>query len=201
MQGDAAVGQAARRTVLQVAPNGAAYVCKLGAYLMVPPCVEGDFKEVVPFTLPDKAVVQDGPLAARHLVVVSPGLIGALVAGKPMRQGSLVAGRSLRRYGPVGLPHLFVAGKHRAQAAQRLACAGKDDNPADGTVQPVHHTQEDLAGLVVLLLQVSLYGFGQGGVARLVALGDFACRLGDDDAMVVLVEWQHPTCSFRHRPG
>ena len=40
MEGDAAIGETAGGTVLKVATDGTADVCKLGAYLVVSACLE-----------------------------------------------------------------------------------------------------------------------------------------------------------------
>ena len=48
-------------------------------------------------------------------------------------------------------------------------------------------TKEDLAGLVVLLLDVRLDGLGEGRVARLVALHNLAARLVDGYDMIIFV--------------
>ena len=55
----------------------------------------------------------------------------------------------------------------------------------------MHHTEEYIARLVVLLLDIFLHRIGQRLVAGLVALYDFAAALVDYDNVIVLVDYLH----------
>ena len=86
--------------------------------------------------------------------------------------------------------HLAL-GEHAVKAGQGLRRAGEDDEAADGAVETVDDAEEDLAGLLVFLLQVGLDGLAERCVARLVALYNLAALLGDDDDVVVFVDDFH----------
>ena len=81
--------------------------------------------------------------------------------------------------------------KHLVQAGQRLRRAGEDHQATDGTVKTMHDAEEDVARLLVLLLQVGLHRLRQRLVARLAALHYLAAALRNDDDVVVLVDDLH----------
>ena len=58
----------------------------------------------------------------------------------------------------------------------------------------MHDAQEDIAGLLVLLLDVLAHEVGEGDVARLVALDDFARGLVHNYYMIILVNDLHILC-------
>ena len=189
-QRDAAVGVRARRTVFQVAPDGTAHGRQLTADLVVAARQQAHLQEAVAVAVANDAVVKYRLLRPGLFCSVGIALVLLLVAHQPVGQRALgLAGRVLHN-GPVGLVHLAL-GKHPVQSAQRLRRAGKDHQSAHGPVEPVHHAQEHVARLLVLLLQIVLHQLRQRPVARLVALHYFAALLGDDDDMVVLVDYLH----------
>ena len=189
-QGDAPVGIGALGAILEVALDGAAYFGKLAAYLVMAARLEVHLDEGVVVGMPDNTVVEFGPFAARHLVVIGIGLVLLLIAHQPMDESSLrLLGRVLHD-GPVALLHLSV-GKHRIEPRESLGGAGEHDESCHRTIQTVHHTEEHVAGLGVGFLDVLLDGVAQGLVAGLVALHNFTSRLGDDDDVVVFVDYLH----------
>ena len=149
-------------------------------------------------------------LAVRHLVVVGIRLILLLIARQPMLQrlpriSSHFSFLISHFYdSPVRLMHLAVA-EHLVQTCQRLRRAGKDHQPADGTVQPVYHAQEHSTGLGILLLDIGLHQVRERSIAGLVSLYDLSALLVYYDNMVVLVDYVHHyqliTYSFHHQPG
>ena len=105
-----------------------------------------------------------------------------------MRERRFVLRRTFADNGKVSLPHALVLGEHLAQARQGLARLGKEHDAADGAVQPVHHTQIDVTGLLIPLLQVGFHHIGQGDIAGLVALHNVPYLLRDCYQVIILVE-------------
>ena len=71
------------------------------------------------------------------------------------------------------------------EAGGGLAAAGEEDDAGDGAVEAVRDAEVDVAGLVVLLLEVGA-GLGlEGGDAGGDALGEQAGGLGEGEAVVV----------------
>ena len=70
VEADAAVGIAALHPVFQVALDGAANLGKLAANLMVTPRLETHLNERVAVAAANDTIVEFGPLAAWHLMVV-----------------------------------------------------------------------------------------------------------------------------------
>ena len=103
-------------------------------------------------------VVQNGPFTLGPFAVVGIALILLLVAHQVVHQLSLLLWRRRGDDSPVGLLHLLGL-KHRVQSAQRLAGLGKNHKTAYGAVQAVGYTDKDIAGFVVLHLQVALEAF------------------------------------------
>ena len=157
MEANAAVGIAAWRTILQVAFDGTAYLCKLTAYLMVATGMQRNFKQDVAFRLCNNTIIEHGFLAVWHFSVVGSGRVLFLVSRQPMRKRTFQLRRFVCDNGKISLPDSLVLGKHPVESRQSLACFGKEDDAADGTVQPVDHTEIDVTGLLVLVLQLSLH--------------------------------------------
>ena len=55
----------------------------------------------------------------------------------------------------------------------------------------MNNTKEDVAWFGVRFLDVLLHCFAQGLIAGLVALHDFACRLRNNDDVIIFVENLH----------
>ena len=83
-EGDAAVGIAARRTILEVALDGTADGGELTAYLMVTAREELHLEELIAVTSGQAGEAQLSLLRAGNLVVVSVGLVLLLVTGEPV---------------------------------------------------------------------------------------------------------------------
>ena len=63
----------------------------------------------------------------------------------------------------------------------------------------MHHTEEHVARLVVLLPDVGFHRLGEGHVAGLVALHDLAALFIDDDDVVVFVNNTHDGVTYSCR--
>lgn len=195
VQADAAVGIAARSAIFQVAVDGRKGVGQLAAYLMVSACVQIDFDQGVALRRGDVSAVEQGLLGPLCTSTADVRFVLLFVAPYPMFQR-----RPLHRYGPaqcccreqgmVGLVHgAFL--EHFAQTRQRFASLRKDHDAADGAVQSVRYAQEYIARLSIFFLQIGFDDLGQWGVARFVALHDFARGFVDDDDVIVFVEYGH----------
>src|SRR3712207_8566930 len=64
----------------------------------------------------------------------------------------------------------------------------------------MHHTQKNIPGCVVLLLDISFHSLGEWCVSGFVTLHDFATLFVDYDDMVVFKNDLHLTCSCRRLP-
>ena len=187
MQADAAIGVAARRSIFEVAANGAAYGCELASDLMVAPSVEVHLDEVVAVGMSDDLVVEHGFLGSRALVVVGERFVLLFVAHDVVRERGFRFSRRILHERPVSLVDALGA-EELVEACQRFACAREDDHAADGAVQTVHHTKEHFAGFGVAFLDVCFHHVGERRVASLVALDNLAGLLRNDDNVVVFVE-------------
>ena len=85
-------------------------------------------------------------------------------------------------------PDSLVLGKHLIEPRQGLARLGKKNDAAHRTVEPMNHTEKDVAGLLILLLQISFHKIRQRDIAGLVSLHDVPCFLSDSNQMIVLVD-------------
>ncbi len=94
--------------------------------------------------------------------------------------------RTVLRYGPIDLTDRLVR-KHLVEARQSLARPGEENDSADWTVDAVNNTQENIARLVILLLDISLNVVEQSMISGLVGLNNLADLLVDGDYMVILV--------------
>ena len=187
MERDAAIGIAACSTVFQVTLDGASYLAQLATYLMMSARVEFYLQQPVTVRGGYDLIVKNGLLAARHLTLVCTGLVSLLIAGQPVGQRTLHLRRTCRHNGPICLAD-STRTEHLTQTAQRLAGTGKEYKSADGSVQPMYYTQEDVARLMVTLGDVLFYRFREWGVSSLVALDYFPTSLGNDNHMVIFVD-------------
>ena len=87
--------------------------------------------------------------------------------------------------------HFIFRCKHRIKTTKGLRCPGKHHDTTYGTVQTMDNTKEYSTRLLVLLLDVGLDHLRQWGVTRLVALHYLTTLFGDDDNVVVFVEYFH----------
>ena len=100
--------------------------------------------------------MQDRLLAAGSLLVVRVTFVLLLVSYHIMYQLPLFLGRAVFHHCPIGLLHLAVL-EHLVETGKGLTGLGKNNKTAHGTVQPVRNTNENIAGLIVLFLQILLY--------------------------------------------
>ena len=107
--------------------------------------------------------------------------------GQPMANIMTALRRIAAHDRPIGAPH-FAGLDLLGEALRRLTGPGKHHRAAHGPVQPVHQPQVDLAGLVVLLLDIALHRAEQVVVARGVALYGHVAGLAHHQQMVVLVQ-------------
>lgn len=78
--------------------------------------------------------------------------------------------------------------KQLVESGQSLARLGKEDYATYRTIQPVNDPQKDVAGLLVLVFQVSLHFIRQRDIAGLVSLNDVPCFLSYGNQMIILVD-------------
>ena len=78
---------------------------------------------------------------------------------------------------------------------------GEHHQPADGTVQAVGHSNENISRLIIFLFQVLFHHLRQGSITGLVSLNDLGRSLIDYNNMIILVNNCHITCSYRRQPG
>ena len=195
MQANAPVGVAARRTVLQVSLDRATHLGQLAADLMVAAGFEVYFQKEITFRTSDKLIVEDGFLRPGLFLVVSIRLVLLLVTHQPMHQFPFFCRRTIPHNGPIRLVHFFRT-EHFVEPGQSLAGTGKDHQSAHGTVQTVHHAEEHVPRLVVLLFDVFLHHLRQRLVAGLVALHNLRTAFVDDDEVVVFVDYVHTDYMF-----
>ena len=77
------------------------------------------------------------------------------------------------------------------KSGECLAGSGKEYHPAHRSIEPVYHSEEDGAGLVVLLLYIGFAGLHKWFITGAIPLDDLTGSLGDSEQMVVLVEYLH----------
>ena len=78
--------------------------------------------------------------------------------------------------------------EHLVEARQRLRGLGEEYRPAHGTVDAVHHAEEDLAGFGVAPLDEGLDLVLEGALTRRVGLHQVAAVFIDNQQVIVLVE-------------
>ena len=94
----------------------------------------------------------------------------------------------------IGLVHLSQT-KHVIETRKCFGSACIYYNTADRAVETMHCAQEYFTRLRILLFDVRLYGICQCGIARLVALHDFASGFVYNDNMIVFVKYFHESVS------
>ena len=146
-----------------------------------------NLEQVVAVRTANETVVEHRLFAARHLLAVGISLVLLFVACEPVCEGARWLCRGGAYNGVVRLADFASHAKHFVESCQGLAGACKHYHTADGTVETVYNTQKNLAGLVVLVLDVSLHLVDQCAVARFVTLHNLAGSLVDDDDVVVFV--------------
>lgn len=189
MERDAAVGIAARCTVLEVAFDRTADVCQLATYLVVAAGMQVNLqKGVAPVADTDNTIVERRKLSPTSTLRHNATLVVHLILYEPVLQSSYrLCGRILDD-SPVTLAKVTLL-DHLCHAAQRLGSLGEQDNAADWTVEPMYDTTEDIARLAVALFDIGLHKVSKRHVAGLVALRNLAWELVERQQVVVFVEY------------
>ena len=190
MERDTAVGVGAFGTILQIALDRRPHLGQLAAYLVVTPRFQIHLEQRIAVAVSQHTIVEHRPFGPRPLPVIGHRLVALLVAHQVVHQFAALLLGGMLHDSPILLFHLAVA-EHLVQPGQCLARFGKDHHTAHGAVEAMSYPHEDIARLVVLLLEPSLQLLAQRHVARLVALHDFGAGLVDDNHMIVFVEYLH----------
>ena len=209
MQAYAAVRVGAFGTVFEIAFDGTSYRSQLTAYLVVSACLQVDFQKTIVLAFHECFIRQDsqfGVFALCSLFLPDyKTLVQFLIAREIVLQACFGHFRTALHDRPIGLFYrnlvcilysvlcilysvlctLFP--EHLVQPHQRLARPGKEHYPARRPVQPVRHAQKDLAGLVILRLDIRLHRLAQRRVSGLIALHNLVAGLVDGNNMVVFV--------------
>ena len=187
MKTDAAVGITPLRAVFKVAFYRATDCRQLAAYLVMAACLKVHFQERIVLTLSQRLVGQDCLLGVLGAGFGNIGFVLRLVADEPVFKPCFRYLWLSLHYRPIGLFDLLMALEHGIEPRKRFGGAGKEDYPACRTIQPVRHTQKDLARLVVLGFDIRLDGFRQRCIAGFIALHDLVAGLVDGYNMIVFV--------------
>ena len=148
----------------------------------------------------DKFIMKYSFLGILYFLIVCIRLILFLVTHQIVNQLALRFLGAFFHYGPIGLFHLTIT-EHLIQSGQCLARFGEHHQPADGTVQAVGHSNENISRLIIFLFQVLFHHLRQRSITGLVSLNDFRRSLIDYNNMIILVNNYHITCSYRRQPG
>ena len=190
VQRDTAVRITAPGPVLEIALDRTAHVGQLTAYLVMAARQETHAQEEVAAGSGQEPIAQPRQLGLAALTGDHIRLVLLLIAHEPVFQFTLVLLRTPLHDGEIRLGDLSQS-KELIHARESLARACKDDQPAHRPVQAMRHTEVDLPRLGILLLDIGLDLVTERLVARLVALHNLTSRLGDDDDMIILVEYLH----------
>ena len=117
---------------------------------------------------------------------LAAGLVGDLeqpVFPAPLGRRDLPGGRTLDD-GPVTFLYLPVA-ELLGEAPGGLGAAGEQHDPRDGPVEPMHNSQEDVAGFPMLFLQIGLHPLVERFLAPIGVRARRPRRLGNRQAVVV----------------
>ena len=115
-----------------------------------------------------ETVVEQRLFAAWHLLAVGISRVLLFGACEPVCEGARWLCRGGAYNGVVRFADFTSHAKHFVESCQGLAGACKHYHTADGTFETVYNTQKNLAGLVVLVLDVSLYLVSHCADARIV---------------------------------
>ena len=190
MQTDAAVRIGAGRTILQISLDGTAHLCQLTTYLVMASGFQIYFQQIIVLRPPDEPVMQNRFLAVRHFLIVGIALVLLLITYQIVHQLTLSLPRAVLHHCPIGFLHLTVP-EHLVQTGKCLTRFGKNNKTAYGAVQPVCHTEENIAGFLIFLFQVLLHSLRKRRITRLVCLDNLGSGLVDYNDMVVFVYNSH----------
>lgn len=186
------VGEGIRSAILDVPNDRAAYRRQLGADLVVPSSMEVDLQQRLPLGRLSYGLV----LKHRLLCLLCPlrdrvALILISIAKESVCKGRSRALRATFDEGEVDLLKVVPATEGIIESGECLTCAGKEYHPAHRSIEPVYHSEENGAGLVVLLLYIGFAGLHKWFITGAIPLDDLTGSLGDSEQMVVLVEYLH----------
>lgn len=186
------IGEGIRSAILYVPDDRAAYRRQLGANLVVPSGMEVDLQKRLPLGRLSHRLIFE----YRLLCLLCPlrdrvALILISIAKERVCKGRSRALRATFDEGEVDLLKVVSPAEGIIESGECLACAGKEYNPAHRSIEPVYHSEEDGAGLVVLLLYIGFAGLHKWFITGAIPLDDLTWSLGDSEQMVVLVEYLH----------
>ena len=153
--------------------------------------VQINLQQEVAIRRTNELIVKHCLLAARHFTIVSISLILLFVTSEPMRQHPTGSGRWRTHNGMICFFYFTTHTEHLVQTSQCLTGASKNYYTTHRPIKPMHHAQENLARLVILLLNVSLHIIGQSAVACFVTLHNLARCFVNNDNVVVFVNNLH----------
>ena len=87
---------------------------------------------------------------------------------------------------PISLFHLTGA-EHLIEPRKRLTRFGKNNKTAYRAVQPVCHTEENIAGFLIFLFQVLLHSLRKRRITRLVCLDNLGSGLVDYNDIISIL--------------
>lgn len=186
------VGEGIRSAILDISNDRTAYRCQLGANLVVPSGMEVDLQQRLPLGRLSHRLIFE----YRLLCLLCPlrdrvALILITIAKEMVGQSGSRALRATFDEGEVDLLKVVSPTECVIKPGECLAGSGKEYNPAHRSIEPVYHSEEDGAGLVVLLLNIGFAGLHKWLITGAIPLDDLTGSLGDSEQMVVLVEYLH----------
>lgn len=186
------VGEGIRSAILNISDDRTAYRRQLGANLMVPSGMEVDLQKRLPLGRLSHRLIFE----YRLLCLLCPlrdrvALILISIAKESVCKGRSRALRATFDEGEVDLLKVVSPAECVIKSGECLAGSGKEYHPAHRSIEPVYHSEEDGAGLVVLLLNIGFAGLHKWFITGAIPLDDLTGSLGDSEQMVVLVEYLH----------
>ena len=190
MQANASVRIAALCSILQVSFNRATHFGQLASDLMVASGLQINLQQIVAFRASDDLVGENCFLRILYFAVISIRFVLLFITHQPMHQFTGRGRWLVFDYGPIGLFYFFGF-EHFIQAAQSLAGTCKKHQSAYRTVQTVGDSKKYIAGFMIFLLDVLLYGFRQRRITGLVTLHNLRAGLVYQNDMIVFVNDIH----------
>ena len=187
---NAAVGVAARSTVLEVALDGAADGRQLRPDLVLAAGNQIHLQQPVALAGSDDTVLEHRLLVTLARNDAHAGLVALLHALEVVGERALLLGGAIAHDGPVGLVDIALA-EQLIHAGQPFAGLGHDDQAAGRSVDAVGHAQEHVAGFVIFLLDPRFHRIDERRVAGAVALHQLAGGFVHDDDVVVFIYYFH----------
>ena len=186
------VGEGIRSAILDISDDRTAYRRQLGANLVVPSGMEVDLQKRLPLgRLNHRLIFKHRLLCLLCPLSYRVALILISIAKESVCKGRSRALRATFDEGEVDLLKVVSPSECVIKSGECLACAGKEYHPAHRSIEPVYDSEEDGAGLVVLLLYIGFAGLHKWFITGAIPLDDLTWSLGDSKQMVVLVEYLH----------